>query len=161
MSDRKSPSRSPKRPYLLTSSTAQNASLNVGTSFIGNSDIEQTPSSSNHSKDRNEQEVFKDVITEQEPSLANGPHNTNVTLRIATTDEKTSFARRHSFCSNIPCGRTLLKLLFIYGLIATGIGGYLLRQFFRIPSLQNEVNQLTEQVDRLQNEIIALQYVLE
>lgn len=140
MSDR-TPPHSPARPFRLA-----NVDNTTNTTSVSHSDIEHMGCGRKPLVDSNNKP--ETALLE---NLTTGPSNTNVTLRIA--QEKSSLTRSRS----APCGGMIFKVLLIYGLVATGIGGYLLKQFFRIPSLQNEVNQLSKQVDRLKVEIAALQ----
>jgi hypothetical protein len=146
---------SPKRPYMFAWNSIKTPSRASLDSSIDKQDAEQIISGLIPSLDRI-QNGNKNAAIQEEPSIAIRPVNTNVTFHLATSQEKPSSLRHGLFSCRIPCAGTLLKILIMYGFIATGIGGYLLRQFFRIPSLQNEVNQLSKQVDRLQSEIIAL-----
>ena len=136
MIDTSCPARNPSPPRLVDS---RGKSPNRASIVSNNMDIEQT----GWKKDRQKQEPVQQQSTNATP-------NANVLVRIAR--EKPTVSR--SCCGT--CGGTILKILLIYGLVATGIGGYFLRQFFRIPSLQNEVDQLSKQVDRLQVEIVNL-----
>ncbi len=156
MRDRDKPPHSTKRLYMLTSNSLKSTTL-----AFDQSDAEQIVSGLIPSLDRIQNDN-NNMVIQEEPSLTFRSININETLHISPTQEKASTFHQHGLSScRIPCTGTLLKILIMYGLIATGIGGYLFRQFFRIPSMQNEVNQLSKQVDRLQVEIIALKYVFQ
>jgi len=77
----------------------------------------------------------------------NSPQRVLVETKTTSSNES-----RRCFSFLGPFRTPVICALVIYGLVVTGFGGFLLQQFFRIPSLKNEIKDLTFQVDRLQAE---------
>ena len=73
-------------------------------------------------------------------------------LQILTNDKndssEPSFCRKHQ--------KIVLALVIVYIVFITGLGSYLLRQFFRIPSLDDEINELKKENARFEKQVDRL-----